>query len=173
MVIITKVDTYNPLTKCPRCGFELYLAQDVSYDVNCPHCGTLIREKTDPNKTKIEDAGEKGLSIFSISILFGFVGSFLIVTVFGALFDPNVKYIKDGLCDVCKAPASYIAYAGYNVSNFKPVNEFCFFHALQWGISQITHLVKLPPFEILEYTIIIFLVVWVICSILVYKIYKQ
>jgi ribosomal protein S27E len=57
MVIITKIDTYNPLTKCPKCGFGLYLAQDVSYNVKCPPCGTLIREKTDPNKIKNEDTG--------------------------------------------------------------------------------------------------------------------
>jgi predicted RNA-binding Zn-ribbon protein involved in translation (DUF1610 family) len=164
MALLFKANTESPLTKCPNCGYELYLAKDLSYDAECPICGTLVRKKTRDRDFKAgkSDNSER----YFVSFVYGFFLSAIVAIAFRL---PSVTYVKDGFCDVCGAPANYIAYAGYNADSLKPVNEFCFFHSIQWGISQLV--TSNTPFEILIIILIIFLLIWISCGFIVYKIF--
>ncbi len=177
MVISVKTDSISPLTKCPKCGYELYLAQNLSYDAVCPMCQTVVRKKGEDQNSKTEDDEtiqrqiKKEIVYFSIGA--GFLSSLFLCYSFGKFLGNKIPYVNDGLCDVCKIPASYVAYAGSNFTNLKPINEFCFFHALQWGMGQMANFIRLPPFEILQYIFIVCVVLWVACTLILYKIFRS
>ena len=120
MALLIEADTNSPLTKCPKCGYELYLAQDLSYNAECPMCGTLVRKKTGEKDLKTEKSESKGESESKDKsrkiIMVGMIIFFLIVAIspFGAFgyFNRVITTMGHGLHidPICGCSAEPITY---------------------------------------------------------------